>query len=87
MISACSNPVFVLWLFILGGAFLNIWLSEDNWMHGARDRGDRPVHPHVLCAVGDQTRTTLEAAIGLTVLAVWETLLIGAYWWLWRQRE
>jgi hypothetical protein len=86
VVSACANPVFVLWLFILGGAFLNVWLSEEHWMHGLAIAAiGQPIHS--FCAHwADQSRTALEAAIGLAVLGIWEALLIGGYWWLWRQR-
>ncbi|MDB6150017.1 MAG: hypothetical protein JWQ44_1465 [Chthoniobacter sp.] len=87
VISACERPIFLLWLFTLGGAFLNVWLSEDAYFHGlAIGAIGQPLHTY-FAMLAEQNRDGMEIFVGLALIAIWEAAMIAGYMWFCRQRS
>ena len=85
LLAGCENPAGVLQLFVLGVAFLFIWLSEDRFIHGfAIALLAQPVH--TLLVVGTHNGRS-DFIIGVIVLVFYEAFAGFAYWWCLRQMD
>ena len=85
LLVGCEHPAGLLQLFLLGAAFLFVWLSEDRFVHGfAIALLAQPLHSFLVVGTHESRDDFI---IGLIVLVFYESFAGFAYWWCLRQME
>jgi hypothetical protein len=85
LLTGCENPLGLLQLFVLGTAFLFVWLSEDRFIHGfVIALWAQPLHTFLVVGKHNDRGDFI---IGLIVLGLYEAFVGFVYWWCLRQME
>ncbi len=84
LIAGCSHPIGVLYLFLVGTAFLVVRLSEDHYMHAfVFALLAEPLHTIFVEHSGGTGG--FDVAVLIIVLVTYEVVIGGLYWWYLRQ--
>lgn len=86
LIAGCSHPVGVLYLFLVGTAFLVVRLSEDHYLQAfVFALLAEPIHTVLVENHSGGGTSPFDLAVLIIVLVTYETVVGGLYWWYWRQ--